>query len=125
MTARQAQLLSGLLGLSAVALAAAGSHLVAGSEQDAAQRSWQAANTMHLVHALALLAVSTQLQSQASRALRFCAWSWVAGVVLFSGSLYLQAWLDLGGTSGIAPLGGILLMAGWSALAIAAWARAG
>lgn len=123
MTARQAQLLSGLLGLSAVALAAAGSHLVSGADQGLALRSWQAANTMHLAHTLALLALSTQLQPQASTALRYCAWFWVAGVILFSGSLYLQAWLGLTGTAGVAPLGGMLLMAGWGALAVAAWNR--
>lgn len=120
---RQALLFSGLLGFTAVALAAAGSHLVAGPEPGLASRSWQAANGMHLFHATALLALSAAMQSGSSRLLRFAGWAWLAGVVLFSGSLYVQVLRNMESTWGIAPLGGSLLMAGWIAVAAAAARR--
>jgi len=43
---------------------------------------------------------------------------WVAGIVIFSGSLYALAITGATALGAIAPLGGLLLMAGWVTLAI-------
>ncbi|NND45256.1 MAG: DUF423 domain-containing protein [Xanthomonadales bacterium] len=112
--------MAGLLGLSAVGLAAAGSHVVAGPDAGQAARVWQAANGMHLLHAAALLALAPSLVARAPLFLRLAGWAWTAGVLLFSGSLYLRVVLDLPSLRAVAPLGGLLLMAGWLSVVLAA-----
>lgn len=73
-------------------------------------------------HTLALIAVALLLQQiTASTPLLVSAWLLVAGMVLFSGSLYLMA---LGGPKWlgpITPLGGLCFIAAWGCLA---WAIA-
>lgn len=99
-------------GFTAVALGAFGAHAL-GPRLEAMQRleTWKTATLYHLVHAVALLAVAV-----AGRGLRVAAWCWVAGTILFSGSLYLLALTGLGYLGAITPCGGVLLLAGWLAL---------
>ncbi|NIM68883.1 MAG: DUF423 domain-containing protein [Xanthomonadales bacterium] len=121
--ARLTALLGGLLGLSGVALAAVGSHLVASGAHAQDERSWQAAILIQLVHAAALLGLAGLSLLRPSRTLTAAAIAMALGVALFSGSLYLavaQPHWDLPAT---APTGGLLLMAAW-ALAILAMLRA-
>lgn len=75
-----------------------------------------------MYHALALLAVAALLARQdASRALTFAGWSFTAGTFIFSGSLYLLALTGVSTLGAITPIGGVAFLAGWLALAIAAW----
>lgn len=80
-----------------------------------------------MFHALAILAVGVLVrQGAASRALRVAGWAFVAGVVLFSGSLYALS-TGLGPTrvlGPITPLGGLCFLVGWIALASASLGRA-
>ena len=48
-------------------------------------------------------------------------WLFVAGVILFSGSLYLLAATDVKALGAITPLGGLCFLVGWASLAFAAW----
>jgi uncharacterized membrane protein YgdD (TMEM256/DUF423 family) len=73
-------------------------------------------------HALVLLAVSwaiTQWPGQA-KLIKGAGWLFLAGIALFSGSLYLLAFdvVDLGY---LTPTGGVAFIAGWLLLAWAAW----
>lgn len=74
------------------------------------------------VHVLALLAAAIQLQKNPGNAsLRLACWLFVAGIVAFSGSLYLLACRDLlsfpvGWAGPVTPLGGLCFMAGWLAM---------
>jgi uncharacterized membrane protein YgdD (TMEM256/DUF423 family) len=77
----------------------------------------------HLIHSLAIVAASFAAREAASagRAVA-AAWLFSAGVVLFSGSLYLLA---LTGSTALplvlaTPMGGLCLLAGWALLAFAA-----
>ncbi len=85
--------------------------------------TWQTAVSYHLIHALALLGVALWMRvggSGTSGALSLAGWCFVAGVLMFSGSLYLLA---LGGPrllGPVTPLGGVAFIAGWLALAWAA-----
>lgn len=112
--------MAGLLGFTAVLLAAAGSHVVAGQDPGQTEKVWQAANGMHLLHAAALLALAPSLVARAPLFLRLAGWAWTAGVLLFSGSLYLRVVLELPGLRAVAPIGGLLLMAGWLFVVLAA-----
>lgn len=74
-----------------------------------------------MYHALALLAVGLLALHRPAPALTVAGWSFVVGMVLFSGCLYLltitgQRWLGM-----IVPLGGTAFLVGWGALAWAAW----
>jgi len=104
---------AGLLGLTGVALGAIGAHgslhdrLVAGGTLD----NWRTAVLYQFVHAIGLLALGgwTGLGNRA----QWIARCWVAGTVLFSGSLYL---LSLGGPKffgPVTPAGGLALLFGW------------
>lgn len=99
-----------LLGLLGVAMGAFGAHalkptLAAFNTADL----WQTAVFYQLVHALALLALAI-----ADRASRLLTVLWLAGLLCFSGSLYLLAVTELKAYLWpVTPLGGLLLMAGW------------
>ena len=122
MTARLALMLGAALGFAAVALGAFGAHpLKARLGADMAQ-VWQTAVLYHGWHALALLAVGLLLvQRPDATAVAIAAWLFVAGVVLFSGSLYLLALTDVRALGAVTPLGGVALLAGWAAFAWGAW----
>jgi uncharacterized membrane protein YgdD (TMEM256/DUF423 family) len=76
-------------------------------------------------HAFALLVVGILLERTPSQSLVWAGYCFVAGVVLFSGSLYLLAMLKSTGTVGlqkagiITPIGGLFFVAGWLLLVIA------
>ena len=78
---------------------------------------WQTAVQYHFWHALALLAVPQLTGAWAKAA----GWLFVAGVLMFSGSLYALAF---GAPLGVVtPLGGVALILGWVAFAVAAVRR--
>ena len=81
---------------------------------------WGTAVRYHMWHTLALLAVSALPTPWQGRATRIACVSWLAGVVLFSGSLYALALTGVSTFGVITPIGGVALIAGWSALAVAA-----
>jgi len=77
---------------------------------------WQTAVQYHFWHALALLATPRLVGAWAKAA----GWLFFTGVLVFSGSLYALA-LDAPRALGmITPVGGVALVLGWIAFAIAA-----
>jgi uncharacterized membrane protein YgdD (TMEM256/DUF423 family) len=118
--------IAGVYGASGVALGAFGAHGLKSQLGAAGLGTWQTAVLYHLVHALALLMVGLWLRFASvlghtqQSALVVAGWSFVAGVLLFSGSLYALA---LGGPrllGPITPLGGAAYMLGWLAVLWAA-----
>ncbi len=114
MTSFRAFRISAIFGFAAVALGAFGAH----SLKDLLARNdtaaiWQTGALYHLVHAVVLLLVSTR-EPLAHRAW----WLFSAGILIFSGSLYLLALTNLRWLGAITPLGGLCLLAGWLALAL-------
>lgn len=113
-----------LAGALAVVLGAFGAHALRASLDEGALATWHTAVDYQFWHALALLVVGCIARDRATRALRAAAIAFVAGIVLFCGSLYALA---LGGPraiGAITPIGGLALIAGWIALAIHAWRHA-
>jgi len=96
---------------------------VAGVEVPAAQKylaDFKTGARYQMYHALALIAVGILSQLRSKKSLQLAGWSFLVGVVLFSGSLY-----GLTTTGGrwwamITPIGGTLFIVGWLALAVAA-----
>lgn len=74
-----------------------------------------------LVHALALLAVAWACTRWPGLLANASGWSFAAGTVLFSGSLYLLALTGVRAFGAMTPVGGVLFLAGWLLLAAAAW----
>lgn len=70
-------------------------------------------------HTLALLAVLAWRGTSALAGQRLAMGLWAAGIALFSGSLYAMALTGARGLGMITPLGGVLMIAGWLALAAA------
>lgn len=73
-----------------------------------------------LVHALALLAVAWAITRWPGRAALYAGVLFIAGIVLFSGSLYLLALSGERSLGAITPFGGVAFLAGWACLAWAA-----
>jgi uncharacterized membrane protein YgdD (TMEM256/DUF423 family) len=74
----------------------------------------------HLVHALALLAVAWAADRWPGRWVTISGWSFAAGIVIFSGSLYLLSITGARWLGAVTPIGGLAFLLGWTALAIAA-----
>jgi uncharacterized membrane protein YgdD (TMEM256/DUF423 family) len=71
-----------------------------------------------LFHALALLGVALALDRAPSRALTAAGWLFVAGQIVFPGSLYALALSGTRAWGAVTPLGGLLYLAGWLALTV-------
>ncbi len=114
-------LAAGLLGLTGVALGAFGAHALKDNLAASGHtETWRTAVLYQLLHAAALLALAGWRDSHGGPDSRV-AGCWVAGVLLFSGSLYV---LSLGGPAllgPVTPLGGLCLLAGWTLLIRRAW----
>lgn len=122
MSARLALVAASLLMALAVALGAFGAHALKARIAPDMLAIWQTGVTYHAWHALALLALGPLLlHAPGSAALRIAAWLFVAGIVLFAGSLYLLALGAPRIVGAITPLGGVALIAGWIAVAVGAW----
>lgn len=99
----------------AVALGAFGAHaLKTRLELHGMADVWNKAVLYHFVHAIALLVFA--LYGTISRG---ACWLLVAGILLFSGSLYLMALTNVRWLGAITPLGGVCFLAGWAWLIIA------
>ena len=117
-------ILSGLLGFSAVALGAFGAHALRSRLQDlpdGVQRLewWNTASHYHLTHALALAVAAWLVHRGAGVAANVAGWSFVAGIALFSGSLYVMTVTGQTKLGAITPLGGLLFLVGWGAVMVA------
>ncbi len=64
-------------------------------------------------HALSLLAVGLIMKENTSSQLKFSAWGFSVGILLFSGSLYTLALTGVTSIAMITPLGGVCFILGW------------
>ena len=107
-------LISGLAGLSAVVLAAAGGHMIPSLADPENARSWQTANNIHFFHAIVLMVLSQFTRQTGGRLILWSAVSITVGILLFSGSIYLSKIVPGTELGKLAPVGGFALMLGWS-----------
>jgi uncharacterized membrane protein YgdD (TMEM256/DUF423 family) len=107
---------AGALGFLGVALGAFGAHGLRERLAPGMLEVYKTGVLYHLVHAVALLAVALGAEKLARP--RAVGALWIAGVVIFSGSLYALAITGVGVLGAITPIGGLLLMAGWVTLAL-------
>ena len=75
----------------------------------------------HMYHALAMGLAALAMQTKAARTATWSAALFLAGIVLFSGSLYTLAVTGERMFAFVTPVGGVSFLAGWVLLALAAW----
>lgn len=116
-----------LLAGTGVALGAFGAHGLEKMTSDARiLHGFQTGVLYQLLHALALLFLALAAGKITHHRINWAGNLFTAGVVLFSGSLYLLTFLKIQGSTAVrfigpvTPLGGVCFIAGWLALVIAA-----
>lgn len=119
--ARTFLLLAAISGFLTVALGAFGAHGLEGKIPESLFTAYQKAVDYQGLHTLALLAVGLWARQQPQRALAVAGAGFIAGIILFSGSLYAMALTGIRSLGWITPLGGLSFLFGWAALAVAAW----
>ncbi len=116
---------AGINGLLAVGLGAFGAHGLKArlaNAADGAQRLgwWETASHYHLTHALALGLSAYLAQRTSTTAATISGYAFLAGILLFSGSLYAMTLTNARVFGPITPLGGLCLLVGWAAIIAAA-----
>ncbi len=84
---------------------------------------YETAARYHMYHALAIVLVGLLLNSDERASLRFAGWSFLAGILVFSGSLYGLAITGTTWLGAAAPVGGIAFAIGWILMGVGVWRR--
>ncbi|HET9949026.1 MAG TPA: DUF423 domain-containing protein [Longimicrobiales bacterium] len=107
----------------AVGLGAFGAHALRARLSAADLATFEVGVRYQMYHALALLAVAWAVERWGPGPASWAGWLFVAGTVLFSGSLYLLVLTGPRWLGAVTPLGGTAFLAGWLLLVWAALAR--
>jgi uncharacterized membrane protein YgdD (TMEM256/DUF423 family) len=107
----------------AVALGAFGAHALKEKLSEHYLAIWETAVQYQMFHAIGLLAVGILMSSSlfgASPQLTWAGYLLLAGIIIFSGSLYVLSLSGIGILGAITPIGGVAFISGWVMLIIAA-----
>lgn len=125
MQARATLISAAIAGFSGVALGAFGAHGLKNVLSAKMLTVWQTAVQYHLVHSVALLALAIALmvlpKSDIRLWLQRSSTMMLAGLLLFSGSLYLMALTGIRPLGMITPIGGVSWLIAWGLIAVAAF----
>jgi uncharacterized membrane protein YgdD (TMEM256/DUF423 family) len=113
-------LLGAVAAFLAVVLGAFGAHALRARLSPEMLAVFQTGVQYHIYHALALILVSAIMGRMSGWLIQTAGWCFVAGIVLFSGSLYLLAATGVTILGAITPIGGLAFLIGWACLAFAA-----
>jgi uncharacterized membrane protein YgdD (TMEM256/DUF423 family) len=109
-----------LAGAAAVVLGAFAAHGLRGALAPVAFETFETGARYHLAHALAMGLAALAMRGAARPRARLAAMLFLAGILLFCGSLYLLATTGIRAFGFITPSGGMAFIMGWIALALAA-----
>ena len=105
----------------AVALGAFGAHGLEGKLPAKYLESWKTGVTSQMFHATGLLVIGLLLgKVPASSLFSTAGWLMLAGIILFSGSLYVLSLTKISVLGAITPLGGVAFLAAWVLIIIGA-----
>jgi len=113
--------LGAISGFLAVALGAFAAHGLKSRLDASMLATFETGVRYHMYHALALLAVAWAGARWPGATVNAAGWLFIAGTVLFSGSLYALSLTGARALGAITPFGGLAFLAGWLCLAWAAW----
>ena len=106
-----------ILGALGVALGAFGAHGLRNTLSAADLATFEIGVRYQMYHALALLAVAWAVERWGGPLTTAAGWSFVVGIVVFSGSLYMLVLTGPRWLGAITPIGGVALILGWALLA--------
>jgi uncharacterized membrane protein YgdD (TMEM256/DUF423 family) len=111
-------MLAGLSGAFAVGLGAFGAHGLSDIlTKTGRTETYQTAVSYHFYHSIALLFLGIlALIKPEWKSLKFSAWSFILGILIFSGSLYILSLSGVTWWGAITPLGGVGFIFGWMGL---------
>jgi uncharacterized membrane protein YgdD (TMEM256/DUF423 family) len=104
----------------AVTLGAFGAHGLRGRLSPEMLAVFETGVRYHMYHALALILVALVMGRMSGWLIQTAGWCFVAGIVLFSGSLYALALSGVTILGAVTPIGGLAFLVGWACLAFAA-----
>ena len=110
-------IIAGISGFLSVGLGAFGAHGLKTKLSPEMMAVFQTGVQYHQIHTIALLVVALLLGNSASGAGTCAGWLFVAGIVIFSGSLYALSITEIRILGAITPIGGLAFLAGWLCLA--------
>ncbi len=119
-------ILAGFFGATGVAASAFAAHGLSTLVEPRLVGIFATAAQLQMIHAVALLGLSMLTTFKFFRT-----WSvvaglcFIAGMLVFSGSLYLRVLNDMPSMGAITPIGGFAFILGWSALVISGWRARG
>ncbi len=112
-------LLSGaIFGFLSVALGAFGAHSLKNVLDAYGKSIYEKAVLYQMFHAIGLIGVGLLQQFFRETSFSLAGWGFIAGILLFSGSLYLLAVTGLKWLGAITPIGGLSFLFGWGSLII-------
>ena len=106
-----------IFGALAVALGAFAAHGLRATLSAADLATFETGVRYHLAHALALLAAAWAVERWGGALATAAGWSFVVGIVVFSGSLYLLVLTGPRWLGAVTPIGGVAFILGWALLA--------
>lgn len=113
-------ILGALNGFLAVALGAFGAHGLEGRLSEKAISTWEKAVDYQMFHTMALFVTGLLLAKfQNLSMLSTAGWMFFAGIILFSGSLYIYSLTSIKTFAMITPIGGVAFLIGWVLVGIA------
>ena len=110
-----------LMGFVGVGLGAFGAHALKGRLSPEMLAVFETGVRYQMYHALALLATAALMSRSEGRAVIVAGWSFTAGILIFSGSLYALALTGVTILGAVTPIGGLAFLIGWAALTVAAF----
>jgi uncharacterized membrane protein YgdD (TMEM256/DUF423 family) len=82
---------------------------------------WKTSVTYQMFHALGILVIAMLLGKVATSSLfTWSGWLMLAGIILFSGSLYILSLTKIGILGAITPIGGVCFLAAWILIVVGA-----
>jgi uncharacterized membrane protein YgdD (TMEM256/DUF423 family) len=120
---RMFALLGAVSGFLAVAAGAFGAHALRARIPADLLAVYETGVRYQMYHALALFAVAWVSTRSTAPQVAWAGWLFVAGTIVFSGSLYALSLTGIRWLGAITPIGGVAFLAGWLALAWAAVSR--
>ena len=117
-------LIGSIIGALSVAIGAFGAHglktfLLANERTE----TFETAVKYQFYHAFALLIVGLLMLHIENRLLNYAGWSFLAGIIIFSGSLYALCLTGIKVLGAITPIGGVAMIAGWILMAVAVYQK--
>jgi uncharacterized membrane protein YgdD (TMEM256/DUF423 family) len=114
-------LCAGAAGFVGVALGAFAAHGLKAKLAPDLLAVFETAVRYQMYHVFALCAAAWAWARWQNRIFAVAGWLFVAGIVIFSGSLYLFALSGMRWLGAITPFGGVALLTGWLCLTVGAW----